>query len=217
MNSIVDSSPATTSPASSTSYPSPASATGRGSRQRHGLEVARDEQVGSDGVLVAVDDEVGEDAVDARVVECEARRPGAVCSHGGMGVDEADEVAPDDDEVHRLRVLEVELGHRAVVAADRERVRGGLPAASVSVSGTIVKSFVDARRGRAARPAGGHPAVLGGRLGVRQTDGLDELPTPKLAAKTAATPDAVDGELGRGVHAVTPERRLVICSITSSD
>ena len=84
-------------------------------RRRSGEWLCNEPTVGLDvvgeRVRRAVHREIGEDAVRARIVHDQRHRPGTVSPLHRMHVLEVGHVTADDDHVHSLRVLDVEVTH----------------------------------------------------------------------------------------------------------
>jgi hypothetical protein len=97
-------------------------AAGLGRRGRRGqrpqVGVAIDAQVAGERRRRALAHEVSEDAVGAGVAEAQRRRPRAVGIHRRVQVLEGRQVAAGDDQVHALRVPDVEVAHRAAAGVD---------------------------------------------------------------------------------------------------
>ena len=101
---------------------------GLGPRQRAQVRAAVHLQVARERERLAVVREVGEQPVGPAVVEAQRRRPCAVGLLLGVQVLEAGQVAADDDEVHPLLVLDVEVAHGPATVVDDPEAHGLRPA-----------------------------------------------------------------------------------------
>ncbi len=90
----------------------------RRGRQRHEVGAAVDTKLRSQRVGLLGDREVGEQSVGAGLVEFHVDRPTAIGCLLGVKVLEARQVAPGDDEVHALVVLDVEVAHGVAGVVD---------------------------------------------------------------------------------------------------
>ena len=163
--------------------------------QRREVGGAVDAQVGGQRLRLAVVREVGEQPVGAGVVEAHRRRPGAVGRLLGVQVLEAGQVAAGDDQVHALRVLDVEVAHRlAALVDDPEGEPLGRPRRSSGSSTTTRRpssataSPRTGSRGGVLGLAGGHLGVL---LGFGRVAGSGPIAAPASAPppnSTASTP-----------------------------
>ena len=116
-----------------------------------------------------------------------------------MEVLEPGEVAAHDDQVHRLGVLDLELGDRSVLAVDAEPVAPG------TAGGGRVRRGEQPVVGVGGREAGDHPLghpglVLGGGFGVGEPGRLGGGADGHTDAEHSGQPGGVEGELVGGAH-----------------
>jgi hypothetical protein len=182
---------------------------GRG-RKRPEVGVTVDAQVRGQREGLAAALEVGEQPVGPGLVELHVDRPAAVGRLRRVEVLEGVEVAPGDDEVHPLLVLDLEVLDGAAAAVD-DAVRQALraPAAQLGVvddeAGTVLGDgqAADLLLLHAAVLAGGLGAVTGGRLGLVATVGVDGAAGEGGATEGQAEDGHEPSEPGRGVHDAT--------------
>ena len=146
--------------------------------------------------------EVGEQPVGAGVVEAHRRAPAAVGGLLGVQVLEAGQVAPGEDQVHALLVLDVEVAHGlAARVVDPEAQRRFAAAAQLGVVDDDAQAVGGDRE--AAHGVGG---VCGGHLGVLLRGvfaglGSDRAARDRRAAEQQREPGRERSELGDRVHA----------------
>jgi hypothetical protein len=91
-------------------------------------------QLGGERVGLAVAGEVGEQAVRARLADAHRRGPAAVALLARVQVLEAGRVAPHQDQVHALLVLDLEVAHGVALLVD-DPVAQALLAAALEIGG----------------------------------------------------------------------------------